>query len=751
MLPRITIVLIVLAWANPAGAFVGFPGWREGTEHAVENRGLTLTLGEDSGRILAVDNRLTTESYELLEPLPLRLVVDGAPLGEEFELTARYLDADPTFVYHAGDLATSVTWRVRPDKDFVEKEISITNHGTCPVMLDEVTVFHFRLPSNAMMVHPHHDPSDAAWLINLFLRGERGGLYAGVENPFVELVRPTFWEFEFTYRPGWRLEPGATFVSEPGFLGTYAMQGIYAFKELHKLANMVRREIGRDYNNEARPLTMRIDQEVLDWGEVWAMQDFMQTIMPPQTFKKPGYYLRAIGPVDDVEESKTFAEMIAGIGHIAHIEWNTWFQLDDPGSPAIWIDSSGGELRLRPNEGWSEMVRHALEQGVYSGTMEGQPHPGYHARADWLRRARDGSYLHQSRALNGEFTRMSVCLANPAFFDWYAEQYDGLIREYDLYMLAWDDSGGYLRTKYYSGYECWAENHGHPPGDAAFYVWRNWMGFFRRMHELHPQLAMRVASGLQRGYPWILKDLIEHHTDFYDYGPGASWWRSVNYRFIPPYKCTSTMAAGTWDELHYNFFRSFSIAPQAMIWGVDVRYGWPGIPQTPEQHAFFRKWMAWADENIEYLRVRRDLFREPWGDKRLDAVHVDMEANFPWDDPQLHGTAHCIGDRGFLFIFNPAEMVRVAEIPLSDWIGLEAGAAYDLREIYPGEGVALGRYDRGASARIAVPADTVMLIEISPAGAGAAPGAPNLPADAPVDRAFYGWSEIPWGEIMAQP
>lgn len=753
------IALALLALLAAVGAFhaptaaqaqsIGFPGWKDELPVTLENNGLQLTFVSDSGRLTAFTNKLTSESYTC---------TDFAP----YEIRARETQLpDPVFVsssggpsrmfnYEQGPLAVSLAWTLLPGADFAEKTLTVTNRGEAPLTLDRITLLRLKFPFNALQPHPHMDPCDAPWLINLFLRGKRGGFYAGIQNPFAEFTQPGLSEIALGFSPGYVLAPGETFVSEPAFLGAYRKEGIYAFKELGRLQNMIEQEIGLQYPGDPLPLTQRLDQEVLDWGEVWGMQAFMQTIMPPHEQKQPGYYLRAIGPVKDVEHSKQFAREMKELGHIQHIEWNTWLQREDPGSPALWTDAGSDTLHLRPNAAWQEMVRYANSIGIYSGTMDGQPHPGLEANTSWIRRWPDGSIMRTSRAMDQSHTRKTICFANRSFFDWYLNEYNTLVNEYDLYMLAWDDYGGYYATRWFSGYECFDTSHGHPAGDVQYYTWRNWSKFLADLHRNEPRLALRVASGLQRGYPWILKDMLEHHTDYYDYGPGGSWWRSANYRFIPPYKATTTLAARGWGELRYNMFRSFSIAPQAMIWGVDIRYGWPGLPEDDEQRAFFRKWMQWASDNVAYLRTRRDIFREPWGDKRLDAVHVDMEANFPWDDPGLHGSAHCIGDRGFLFIFNPSTQTRVAEIPVNHWLGLTSGDAFALTQVFPEEGAALGSYARGETAKLAVPADTCMIVQIAP-HSGDAIALPAVPADAPVDPAFYTWDAIPWAEIAAKP
>jgi len=84
--------------------------------------------------------------------------------------------------------------------------------------------------------------------------------------------------------------------------------------------------------------------------------------------------------------------------------------------------------------------------------------------------------------------------------------------------------------------------------------------------------------------------------------------------------------------------------------------------------------------NKEYLRHTRTILDQP------AMGNVD-------------GTAAIVGDRGFLFLFNPNYKHLPAEFVLDDSIGLTSGQKYFLREIYPFPGRALGNPRHGVWAR----------------------------------------------------
>jgi len=72
----------------------------------------------------------------------------------------------------------------------------------------------------------------------------------------------------------------------------------------------------------------------------------------------------------------------------------------------------------------------------------------------------------------------------------------------------------------------------------------------------------------------------------------------------------------------------------------------------------------------------------------------------------VDGTAAIVGDRGYLFLFNPNYKQLPAEITIDGTIGLTKGDNFLLREIYPQEGRLLGKPGTGAWKR----SDKVQLI-----------------------------------------
>ena len=96
--------------------------------------------------------------------------------------------------------------------------------------------------------------------------------------------------------------------------------------------------------------------------------------------------------------------------------------------------------------------------------------------------------------------------------------------------------------------------------------------------------------------------------------------------------------------------------------------------------ARIRKWLDWGRKNVEYLQVRKDL---P-----------------DWPAPStVDGSSHLVGDRGFVFLFNPNNKSLDGQFTLNERsMGLRDLGSFRLSQVYPpangASGLLLGRpYD----------------------------------------------------------
>lgn len=723
---------------------------------ALRNRGLAIEIDSRSGSLILLTNQLTQEAYKT-RALPFLLETSLGLLSAADASASRLLPDGIEFTYDLHPVHVGVRYRLVRERDFFEKLVKVENRGPSPLIVRKVVLERIEFAPAFEEVRPHDDPGLFRRLINLFLRGRKGGFYFGIQNPVYRYwtrgaTSGTTW-VQLEYDANTLLRPGQSYVTDASFTGAFRKERVYLFKELGKLRAALR-------SPGAIPAGLNFEQEILDWGEVWAMQDFIRAIQPPHDFLKPGFYVRGVawvggrGPVkgshiafgpEHVEGSKRFVDELTSLGHVPHIEWSTeWFGVGGYANPTegLLLESAGPGDPVPVNPYWLEVVKYGLAKGLHTGIFETVARNFARRQSDWKVLGRDGK-----PKMWGEPPQPMNCWANRNYVKWRLDVTEKGVRDYELYMVAWD--AVVPRGWSWLGWpevetECFAENHGHLPGDTTYPIFRNIVWFLEQLQERHPRLALRVASGLTTAYPWVLKNLIEYHPNLYDGETGATYWTSYNFRFLPLYKSGVLLSANSKAQLEWLLLRSISVSDHFMLWP-------DALPIAVENRPFWTKWMNWADRNIDYLRVGRTLFREPWGDNVVASLPAALEGRLPYPAAALHGIAHCIKDRGYLFVFNPSSQARVGVIPMNHWIGLTEDEQFSVQVVHPDSGAAYGPYRRGEELRIEVPAHGVLVLHVAPATAQGAQRRPLVSSSAPVDKAFLTWEEIPWHEIHPAP
>ena len=161
-----------------------------------------------------------------------------------------------------------------------------------------------------------------------------------------------------------------------------------------------------------------------------------------------------------------------------------------------------------------------------------------------------------------------------------------------------------------------------------------------------------------------------------------------------------------WDYLGYRYSFISSIATGGWNNVVDM------IPArdpeeskhfSAEDKAWIRDWLAWTAQNKQYLLHTRTILQQP------ALGNVD-------------GTAAIIGDRGFLFLFNPNYKQLPASLSLDESIGLTKGERFLLKEIYPQKGRLIGKpgagtWSRGDVVNLSLDGTSSTVIEVIPEAA----------------------------------
>jgi hypothetical protein len=273
-----------------------------GDSITLQNHGPAAQLDTWTGGITAVTNRLTQQAYKV-HVVPFSLETDAGTLTAEAATSFRRLEDGLEFAYDAGPARITLRYLLNPDQDFLQKVVEVENRGQAPLTLRRVAMDQFEFSPSFAVVRPPYDPSQFRCLINLFLEGKKGGFFMGVENPVYKYwtkgtTPGTSW-VQTEYSPHTILQPQESYASDPSFLGAFRREHVYLFKELGKLKQAMQAP-------HAINTALNFDQEILDWGKVWGMQDMIRALQPPHEYEKPGFYVRAVGYVGGLRAGAGF-------------------------------------------------------------------------------------------------------------------------------------------------------------------------------------------------------------------------------------------------------------------------------------------------------------------------------------------------------------------------------------------------------------------------------------------------------------
>lgn len=134
---------------------------------------------------------------------------------------------------------------------------------------------------------------------------------------------------------------------------------------------------------------------------------------------------------------------------------------------------------------------------------------------------------------------------------------------------------------------------------------------------------------------------------------------------------------------------------------------------SAEDIAWYRNWLEWTNQNLDYVRRMRPIIGPPL---------VGC----------IDGCSAIVDDNGYLFLFNPNYRRMDAEFTLDESIGLRKGQTFVLREIEPREGRRIGKpgagfWTYGEVVRIAMEGTSALVLRLEPAGRSERPILFNLP------------------------
>lgn len=712
----------------------------------LENSHIAVELDADTGALGAIRDRESRVTYSF-QGIPFTLRTDAGTWRPTRASGREGSKSSQVFTFNGEGFDAWLHYRLGPEDRFVEKWAEVRHRDGAPYFLEALVLEDVALGPEFRELHFHDDQTKWHCPINLFLRTDRGGCFAGLEYPYWQKELRGARGFRLGYAPNFPVAANDVFTSEKFFLGVYQYEGIYRYSHGPfpgdlKPALLTFNSTSVSHYRD----TTDVPPEVLDWGEVWAMQAFMRGVLPRHALPETGYYTWvnswwAWAWNQKWSLNEGVIDLLAKLGIRDVMTQSIWFGHGQHPMPVPYIS------RMDPRKPVSFTATPEMEALVTYGKRQGVnvtsfccPGMYFDNRPEWLSRRPDGRPSHYN-----DWSQVS-CPASDDYTAFMLQLYDEMLTKYGCRW--WGFDGRWLSYREFpqddgqpiSADPCYAENHGHLPGDNTYREWRNINRLLSELRRRHPGICLESYYGLKRGGPWILRSL-NATENYYEESSSDQMrfqlWHNQNDRFFPPDRNMTTLFARDSASFRHGLISMIAGGPYGQVG--------PGLHQLVhlENQAFFEKWRAWAGQNIEYLNVRRDLFPCP-GYGRVD------------------GSAQIIKDRGCLFLFptglqpnshTPAndegiraavrqfpKVVRAA-IRLNHWLGLEkrSAAGFKVVELYPREGRVLGTYRYGETLLYDMPKDSAVVLSLMPAATGeriAATGFDPQATEVHVVRAF---------------
>jgi len=666
------------------------------------------------------------------------LRVDGHTIeSEELPVPVRTQAADRvTYAWTAGPYRLRVIYELRTDWRFVSKQIVIDAASAPHLRVDTVGVFRSALAEPIVSTFTPKGPRPSLgtreYGAALRLAGARG-LLVVAQNPFLEFTHQSA-AFALRYAPDmdWNLDDGP-FEADRGLVAPYRLTG------------------------RVLPAAMvpewRLDAPAgapgMDEAEVRTFTDLVRTFLqstpgrPTNVFVgwTANDYQIDVGTAEGRTEYKRLLDRASEVG----------------ADYALYAPSDSSLSRREESVddwSWEHVLWLGLGQRIRKGQWDPRTSPIPPTTAEMLEYAKSKhigllAYVYPVVPFSQNPAwlvpgrrpgRQNASLGVRALQDWLI---DTLVAFHDRTGIA-----GYGFDHTFMTYE----------GTSRYAQWWGWRRVMETLRRRIPDIVIDGRQAYHLYGPWSWLAGTYPHPTFNDEQPESfvpfpdlhfsrvsadreryTAYHYRNYEFapselVPGYMTQQTsrsdetgempsmrtpdrgvvlkrFRARDWDYLGWKYSVISSIAVGGWNNVIDL------VParDLAEYRAFseadrrwWRQWIDWTAENKEYLRHTRTIIGQP------ELGKVD-------------GTSAIIGSRGFVFLFNPNGRRLTAEFTLDATIGLQSARRVLLKELYPREGVFVGKPGPGvwnAGDRVSLPMDggSAVVLELGPA-----PAAPDEP------------------------
>jgi hypothetical protein len=653
------------------------------------------------------------------------------------------------YVWTAGPYRIAVTYDLAPAWQFLSKQIAITGPAGSTFRVDEVSVLRQTTvdPVADVFVPKGARTNLGTGSYGACLRfGDARGLLAVVQNPFLEFTREG-QGFSLRYAPDmeWRAADGP-FVADRGLLAPYRLTGTklpdrmvpeWRLAEPQQAPGMDEAEIDT-FTGLVRAFLLAKPEKPVNVLVGWCLNDYQIDVATPEgraEYRRVFDQAAALG-ADYVLYAPSNSELSRREESADDWSWEH----------VLWL---GLGQRLRRNE-WdpktSPVPASVQEMLDYARSKDMKllayvyPVLPFSQNPAWLVSPKNNP------------ARRYASLGVRALQDWLI---DTLVAFHGRLGL-----GGYAFDHTFLGYD----------GTSRYAQWSGWR---RVMEELRRRVPDVVIDGRQAYHlygPWSWLAGSYPHPTFNDEQPESfvpfpdlhfdrvsadrerfTAYRYRNYEFAPseivpgfithqtsrsddtgemPEQKTPNGVMLTpfrqrdWDYLgwRYSLLSSIAIAGWNNVLDmIPARDPAEAEAFSDEDRRWFRRWIDWTATNRECLRHTRTILGQPAIGK-------------------VDGTSAIVGDRGYVFLFNPNGRRVNAEVPLDTSIGLNAKGRLLLKELFPLENRLIGRAGTGtwtAGDRVSIALDggSALVLEITPLPASlAAPIVFNAPGRASIAR-----------------
>jgi hypothetical protein len=709
----------------------------------LENSLITLRLDSRDASIGQITDKKLESSY-LFKGESLVFSTDkGEVKGLEIESIQTSSHA---VIFHLRNRQFEVAlhYTLGDDDHFAEKFFVIRERNQQSFYIKDLILENMTQAESFEEIHFHDDNSIWQCPINLFLRTDKGGCFAGLAYPYWNLEERGKTGFSLGFSANFKVSAGASFHSEKYFIGVYRNEGIYRYSQgpypgAKPNPYMSFSGAGVAQHFKGQMPAQAVKSEVLDWGEVWAMQKYMRHALPDLPLPEKGYWVWQNGwwaKLWDIKTEILDQLKLSGIHDI--MTAHTWYGrgnhpinppylnqmitqplgfpkdkglagMPGPAGPSAGLHSKHAEAFLDQfiaDQFSDEFVAPPAMEDFYNYGKKIGVHvssfslPGlyFEDRPEWASRQQGGKVTEYL------FGAHVDC---PACDEYMAHHLKVLHHVFKKYKPRWWGFDGrwlsYWEVPKYRpgsaglGFDtCYATNHGHPPGDNLYKEWKNIEKFLREIRSTYPSMCLEMYYGMKRGGPWAMRYFNADENYYETNGVMMNRfqaWHNGNDRFRPVYKNMAAVVGKSPKDFKKSLLSTISVTSYAKF-----GEGFHALA-LEENRQFLKEWRAWATENHAYLKVKRDLFDCP-GFQAID------------------GSAHMIKDRGYFFLFSPKHQgddVR-ASIPINRWIQLDEapGQLYQIKELYPNKGKVLATVAYGEKILYDMPKDAAVVLSLQP-------------------------------------